>query len=292
MGTVRSGIESPEGAQQGAFFAWVNRREKVDNNVIIAYNVIIDNNISDDYICKELAMLKSRREERHEETIQEIKRLALRQIERSGVDELSLREISREMRVSSAALYRYFASREALLTDLIRDAFIAVNLAMVEGRDSAAAARPVERMLATCRAYRVWAKAHPAQYRLIYGSPIQGYAPDWAALLDPARGALEIILQMIEEDIRGGVIGAPEEKIHLNAELRAQMAAIVTARGYAIAPEILYTAVKGWTVLHGLVSLEIFGHLSPLILDAAALYEQEILELLQQAGYAGLSTEK
>lgn len=230
-------------------------------------------------------MQKSRREERHEETIREIKQLALQQIEQTGVDELSLREICRTMRVSSAALYRYFTSREALLTALIGDAFSGINQAMVDGRDSVAPGQPVERMLATCRAYRAWARANPAQYRLIYGSPIQGYAPDWTALLAPARRALEIILAMIEQDTQSGALPAPEKKIHLSRALRDQMAAIVAARAYPIAPEILYAAIKGWTVLHGMVSLEVFGHITPLVPDTASLFDQEILELLQQVGY-------
>jgi AcrR family transcriptional regulator len=101
-------------------------------------------------------MQKTRQEERREETIREIKTLALRQIEQEGVDHLSLREISREMRVSSAAIYRYFNSREVLLTALIRDAFDGINQAMLSGRDTVSADHPVERMLSTCRAYRDW----------------------------------------------------------------------------------------------------------------------------------------
>lgn len=237
-------------------------------------------------------MQKTRREERREETIYEIKQLALRQIEQQGVDELSLRAISRAMRVSSAALYRYFASREALLTALIGDAFLDINQAMIAGRDSTATEQPVERMLATCRSYRAWAKSHPAQYRLIYGSPIQGYAPDWSALLDPARQALEIILGMIEQDTHAGAIQPLEKVIHLTSGLRGQMAAIVTARGYTVSPEGLYAAIRGWTTLHGLVSLEIFGHLAPLISDPSALFDQQILELLRQSGYPEPRLEK
>ncbi len=259
--------------------------EAFDNKIIIAYNAIIDSIISNDNIWSEIDMQITRREERRDETIAEIKQLALRQIEHQGVDELSLREISREMRVSSAALYRYFPNREALLTALIGDAFLGINRAMLAGRDSVGADRPVDRLQATCQAYRAWAQAHPAEYRLIYGSPIQGYAPDWTVLIDPARRALEIILEMIQRDLQTGVLQSPEKHIHLNADLRDQMAAIVATRGYSVSPEILYAAIHGWTVLHGLVSLEIFGHLSPLIPDTNALFDQEVHELLRQIGY-------
>ena len=57
------------------------------------------------------------------ETTTEIKRLAREQIASKGAANLSLREIAREMGVASSALYRYFASRDQLLTVLIIESY-------------------------------------------------------------------------------------------------------------------------------------------------------------------------
>src|SRR5450755_985289 len=59
---------------------------------------------------------------RRELTI-EIKAVALAQLASSGGAALSLRAIAREMGMASSALFRYFRSRDALLTALIIDSY-------------------------------------------------------------------------------------------------------------------------------------------------------------------------
>ena len=65
----------------------------------------------------------TRREERRAQTVREIKQLAMEQISAGGPDAVSLSGIVREMSMSPAAIYRYFANRDALLADLVVDAY-------------------------------------------------------------------------------------------------------------------------------------------------------------------------
>ncbi|MER5897166.1 helix-turn-helix domain-containing protein, partial [Streptomyces sp. NPDC001876] len=58
-----------------------------------------------------------------EQTRSEIKETALRQLAESGVGALALTRVAKEMGLSGPALYRYFASRDDLLSALIRDAY-------------------------------------------------------------------------------------------------------------------------------------------------------------------------
>src|SRR5260370_7737322 len=53
----------------------------------------------------------------------EVKRAALRQLADSGPAGLSVSAIGKELGVSGPALYRYFASRDDLLTELVIDAY-------------------------------------------------------------------------------------------------------------------------------------------------------------------------
>ena len=77
--------------------------------------------------------------------------------------------------MASSAIYRYFPSRDDLLTALIIDGYNAVG----EAVENADAAVPREdhggRWLAVCHAVRDWALAHPHEYALLYGSPVPGY---------------------------------------------------------------------------------------------------------------------
>jgi AcrR family transcriptional regulator len=79
----------------------------------------------------------------------------------------------------SSAVYRYFPSRDDLLTALIIDGYNALGSA---AGDADAACRATTRRLVACRAVRDWALAHPHEYSLVYGSPVPGYqAPEQTA---------------------------------------------------------------------------------------------------------------
>src|SRR5439155_24329940 len=110
------------------------------------------------------------------ELIEEIKNAARRQIATEGAS-LSLRAVARELGMVSSALYRYFASRDDLLTALIIDAYNAMGEAS-ERADEGIADRTdvLGRWLAVARSLRAWALAFPHEYALIYGSPVPGYA--------------------------------------------------------------------------------------------------------------------
>src|SRR5215475_8600094 len=106
------------------------------------------------------------------EMTDEIKAVARRHLETDGAN-LSLRAVARDMGMVSSALYRYFASRDELLTALIIDAYNALG-ATVEGADGAVSDRADfrGRWMASARSIRGWALARPAEYALLYGSPV------------------------------------------------------------------------------------------------------------------------
>ena len=108
------------------------------------------------------------------EFVGEIKAAARSQLRTDGADALSLRAVARKLGVASSALYRYFPSRDDLLTALISDAY--GDLASVAERAAVeSAGQPfVERWVGLARAIRTWALGHRHEYALIYGSPVPG----------------------------------------------------------------------------------------------------------------------
>jgi AcrR family transcriptional regulator len=63
------------------------------------------------------------RERARAELTREIKEAARRQLAAEGAQRLSVRAVERELGMVSSALYRYFPSRDDLLTALIVDAY-------------------------------------------------------------------------------------------------------------------------------------------------------------------------
>src|SRR3954471_8509046 len=88
------------------------------------------------------------------EMTEEIKTVARRHLATDGAN-LSLRAVARDIGLASSAVYRYFASRDELLTALIINAYDSVGAAAeqaAEGVDD-----PLDRWLALAFAVRDWA---------------------------------------------------------------------------------------------------------------------------------------
>src|SRR5581483_3231935 len=111
--------------------------------------------------------VRTARERARAELTREIKVAARRQLAAVGADGLSLRAVARELGMVSSALYRYFPSRDDLLTALIIDAYDSLGEAAEAADAESADAAPAQRWVAVCEAVRAWALAHPHEYALI-----------------------------------------------------------------------------------------------------------------------------
>ena len=122
------------------------------------------------------------------EITDEIKSVARRQLAEQGSAALSLRAVAREVGMVSSAVYRYFPSRDDLLTVLIVDAYDAVGAAAEQALAARRRGGVVSRWVGVSAAIRTWALAHPHEYALIYGSPVPGYAAPQDTIDPAARG--------------------------------------------------------------------------------------------------------
>ena len=202
------------------------------------------------------------------EMADEIKVIARRHLASGGAN-LSLRAVARDLGVVSSALYRYFPSRDDLLTALIIDAYDALGSA-VEAADAAVLDRSDlrTRWLACSHAVRRWALANPAEYALVFGSPVIGYAapPDTipAALRTPAA-----LVGILADGVASGVLAASGSP--LPADLADDLQR-VRAQFWPTVPEaLLALGTIGWIHLFGAVSFELFGQLNNSI-DAREAY--------------------
>ncbi|RST16871.1 TetR/AcrR family transcriptional regulator [Streptomyces sp. WAC04770] len=148
-----------------------------------------------------------------EQTRAEIKNLALRQLAEGGGGALALTRIAKEMGLSGPALYRYFASRDDLLSALIRDAYddAAAAMARAAARSARGSRGGRARLHDLAAAYRAWAIAEPHRYLLIQGDPVPGYVAP-ADTLERARAVLGPFLPLFAAGKPGpAVAGTVEE---------------------------------------------------------------------------------
>ena len=219
------------------------------------------------------------------EMIEEIKAIARRHLAEDGAN-LSLRAVARDMGMVSSALYRYFASRDDLLTALIIDAYNALGDA-VEAGEAAVVDRAdlPARLLATGRAVRHWALAHPAEYALIFGSPVPGYVAPMETVVAAARTPA-VLGRILHDGYAAGLLTATGALAPaVAADLRVAVEAISPG-----VPEIaLARGMAGWVHLFGLVSFELFGQFNNVISARDEFFDFQIGELTRVVlgdGYA------
>jgi AcrR family transcriptional regulator len=231
--------------------------------------------------------IRTARERAREELTREIKDEARRQLGTQGADGLSLRAVARELGMVSSALYRYFPSRDELLTALIIDAYDAVG----EYVEQAAAKRRtgdfIGRWRAACTAVREWAQANPREYALIYGSPVVGYqAPQDTAA--PAARVPLVLLAIVRDCHTAGKLAPPDGLLPAPRAIQRQIVLVTDAIGDADLAEVpaqsLAAVLIAWTQLYGMVSFELFGHLEGVIDDKATVFDHSVNQLAHLIG--------
>jgi AcrR family transcriptional regulator len=216
--------------------------------------------------------------------LEEIKDVARRQLAEDGAN-LSLRAIARELGMVSSAIYRYFPSRDDLLTALILDAYNALgDAAEKAGASVRDRADYLGRWLAVARAVRGWAVASPHEYALIYGSPVPGYIAPQDTVEPSIRPVVVLgaILDGAHSAGRLGVAALPEPAPGLRSEL-AQIAEYVAP---GVGEAVMARALIAWTELFGAVSFEIFGRFKNTITDLEAWFDHQALTM---AAFLGLT---
>jgi AcrR family transcriptional regulator len=151
----------------------------------------------------------------------------LRLLAERAADDLSLREVAREVGVSATAVYRHFPDKAALMSALAWEGL--ARLAAAQRAASEGAGGGAEGFAATGSAYVRFALANPALFRLIFSSPA------------PAD-----LLQRRAKDSSDAI-----------AFLKANAEAILSPGADPRAVQV--TALRAWSLAHGLAMLMLEG---------------------------------
>jgi AcrR family transcriptional regulator len=206
---------------------------------------------------------RTARERARAEITAEILGAARRYLATDGAPALSLRAIARDLGMASSALYRYFGSRDELLTRLIVDAYDSLGAA-AEASEAAVDRDDLPgRFAAVCRAVRTWALANANEYALIYGSPVPGYVAP-ADTVGPATRVSILLLQiLIDAEAQGQV---PAEEIQ---DAKA-LAPILSQLPPDFPSALVQRGLMAWTGLFGVVSFELYGQLHQVVAEDPA----------------------
>ena len=219
------------------------------------------------------------RERARAELTREITDAARAQLATVGAAALSLRAVARELGLASSALYRYFPSRDDLLTRLIIEGYDALGDAAEAADDPGAV--PRERWLAVCRAVRSWAVAHPHEYALLYGSPVPGYVAPRDTV--PAAVRVGAVLgRVLGDAARAGSL-APAAGTS-SGLFTPETVAVLGGAHPALDDAVRARALLAYSAVYGMVSFELFGQFVGAVTDTGAFFDASMRELATMLG--------
>ncbi|GAB3267018.1 TetR/AcrR family transcriptional regulator [Kineosporia babensis] len=220
-----------------------------------------------------------------------ILRAARARLADEGPAQLSLRAVARDVGMVSSAVYRYFPSRDDLLTALLVEAYDELGAAAEQGDASHPREQVGARWVAAGRAIRAWSLAHPSDFALLFGSPVPGYSAPRDTVTPATRAILVLIGIVIDAT---GTSGWRSEAAVTPATAPAPVASVVgdaldflEARGQkdAAPPEMVLRTLSAWTTVFGTVSFELFGHYTYSVSDLAGYFDQVLARLADELGF-------
>jgi AcrR family transcriptional regulator len=221
---------------------------------------------------------RTARERVRAELTREIADTARRHLATEGAAGLSLRAVAREMGMVSSAVYRYFPSRDDLLTTLIIDGYNAIGGAVEEAAAGCRGHDYPGRWLAACRALRAWALAHPHEYALVYGSPVPGYrAPEQT--IGPASRVAGVLGRIISDALAAGVLDPPGLGAALPGGFGPDADRLRDSVLPGVPDDVAARALAAWASVFGMVSFELFGQFQNVVTDRDGYYDYVVTSL-------------
>ncbi len=189
------------------------------------------------------------------------------QIAEDGASSLSMRAIARDLGMASSAIYRYFESRDELLTKLIVDSYDSLGQAVETAEARIPRGDLPKRFRTICHAVRRWALANRHEYFLIYGTPVPGYKAPEDTIAPATRVATLLIGLMVEAAMRSDPSrGDRTQSPRLHRAL-APMRDSVPAQ---VADSDMAAGLSIFSALFGAVSFELGGQLHNVITETEA----------------------
>jgi AcrR family transcriptional regulator len=232
----------------------------------------------------------SRRDRVRAATTAEIKQTARRILVSEGPDAVSLRAIAREMGMTAPALYRYFTSHEELVKHVIADIFteLAGDIrSAIAAADAESGGDMMAKVYAACWEFRRWSLSHTREFGLIFATPLPGLHVQQDEITAEGGGQFgNTFFLLMLELWRKQPFDVPADD-RIDPGLLEQLKRYREGLGELAAGlpfGLLLVFLQCWVRLYGIVSLEVFGHLSFALDDGRPMFELMLSEMAPLVG--------
>lgn len=201
--------------------------------------------------------------------------------------ELSLRAVAAELGLTAPALYRYVASLQELVELVAVEIDRAATARWAEAADRHPLDDPVARLLAAAVAFRGWALAHPREFSLVFANPgadpLCQHRPG-EALVATSGLYMNGLLLDVWERLRFPVPALDELPPGMAEVVVDPLEPIDLTRVPVEDRGVVWVSMTAWAALYGTVTLEVFAHLDPRVVESAAMFRQMVADWVPRLG--------
>jgi AcrR family transcriptional regulator len=189
---------------------------------------------------------------------EEFLKIAFEFIHHEDVDKLTLKVLSDATGTSRSAIYRHFASKDALMEEMIRQGFATFDKETTPILTNQE--RPlIDRFYNASKAYVTWAKENPNLYRLLFGKKYAHIREEIMNIKENSCDGFGALKLAVEEGQKAGILKREDS---------------------------LKQSIIIWSSMHGLSSLIIDG-----FIDIEEIY-QELIDDMFKSLLAGIIAKK
>lgn len=196
--------------------------------------------------------------------------------------EVTLRAVARELGMTAPAIYRYAASHQ----DLVQMVAVAIDTDVAERITVAADAYPAEdpaaRLIAATVAFRQWALANREEFALVFTNVDVDCIDE---VISPSTGMIfSGLLFLLWEKVQFPIPALSDlepglAEILRNPQVPADLSGVPEEmRG------LVWVLERAWSRLYGTVTLEVFRHIDPRIVEQAHLFRAMIEDQAEPLG--------
>lgn len=214
-----------------------------------------------------------------------IKATARQLLVKLGAGGLSLDAVAQGGGLTVTEVEAVFPHRDDLLTALVIDAYNASGAAMEQADQAArdAGASAGARLLAVARALRQWSFDNPAEFTLIYGSPV----PDYHAPQDTVPAASRtpaVLAAVVRSALEAGELTPPRRAVPGPPLLLPEAVELFGGVPEAPFSDIIERGIVLWSNLIGLLVFQVFSRTHDSVRDESAFFDYAIAVAAEAIG--------
>jgi len=214
----------------------------------------------------------TRRERQREATLNEIVAVSRDLVKEPG--RLSLRAVAQQVGMTAPALYRYVSSYQDLVEVVAYDIDLDATRTLARARDSQPADDPAAQIICAAIAFRRWALGDKEEFGLVFANPVTASSCKRREEINQSPSGL-LFTELLGKLWMKYHFPIPDLADLEPAVAEALLDPAIPADPDAFPEEargLLWLFMRSWANLYGTVTLEVFGHLDPNIIESGAMF--------------------